>query len=258
MDLLDGSNTSRVRTDKAEMDSSTVRGNRRRILDGSSAVTEMAAPVAMACTLAATVLDHGQVPEPLQALPAQVAQTASTTGRQESSRSRLKRSESILPQQEQEQETREPTRSTKVRECPILRWHAKPVTRETGKEEGPRERGCTGAHPTDGARLSRRWHTEGEQRAWDRSRRSRTNNICCPARHLRITLVVPCVKYRSWVRLRQDVLEEATPLVHPERSRPHRALSMGHTQGGWEEQEQETSETRSARECANVQHSDGL
>jgi hypothetical protein len=94
------------------------------------------------------------------------------------------------------------------------------VARETGEEEGPRERGCTGAHPTDGARLSRRWHTEGEQRAWDRSRRSRTNNICCPARHLRITLVVPCVKYRSWVRLRQDVLEEATPLVHPERSRP--------------------------------------
>ena len=220
MGLPDGSNTSSVRTDKAEMDSSTVRGNRRRILDGSSAVTEMAAPVAMACTLAATVLDHGQVPEPLQALPAQVAQTASTTGRQESSRSRLKRSESILPQQEQEQETREPTRSTKVRECPILRWHAKPVTSETGKEEGPRERGCTGAHPTDGARLSRRWHTEGEQRAWDRSRRSRTYNICCPARHLRITLVVPCVKYRSWVRLRQDVLEEATPLVHPERSRP--------------------------------------
>ena len=27
-----------------------------------------------------------------------------------------------------------------------------------------------------------------------------TKNICCPARHMRITLVVPCVKYRSWVR----------------------------------------------------------
>ena len=218
MDLPDGSNTSRVRTDKAEIASSTGRGNRRRILAGSKAATEMAAPVAMACTFAATVLDQGQAPEPLQALPEQVAHTARATGRQERSRSRLERSEGILPQQEQEQEQRT-TNSTQVRECPTLgrtlTWHAKPV-----KRRGRASAVAQGAHPTDGARLRRRWHTEGEQRAWDRSRRSRTNNICCPARHLRITLVVPCVKYRSWVRLRQDVLEEATPLVHPERSRP--------------------------------------
>ena len=33
---------------------------------------------------------------------------------------------------------------------------------------------------------------------------------------------------------------------------------MGHTQGGWEEQRTRTGVSRSARECANVQHSDGL
>ena len=151
-------------------------------------------------------------------MPAQVAQTLSTMGRQERSRSRLERSESILPQQEQEQEQVCHGQHASAR-MSNTRTDSD-VARETGEQKGAARARLHGGHTTDGARLRRWWQKERDNEPGTDPNGPEQEHICCPARHMRITLAVPCVKYRSWVRLRQDVLEEATPLVHPERSRP--------------------------------------
>ena len=67
------------------------------------------------------------------------------------------------------------------------------VARETGEQKGAARARLHGGHTTDGARLRRWWQKERDNEPGTDPNGPEQEHICCPARHMRITLAVPCV-----------------------------------------------------------------